>query len=120
MEILENGKPSFHGEEVRGRETAPLVIDTRGLSKSYKGVEALKPLDLKVSKHSIFGFLGPNGSGKSTTIKSSSATGAATSCYSPTGPSEPERRRATDAPRPRYTGEGRKDLLLGRRPGRGG
>ena len=69
MEILENGNPGFYGEEVRGRETAPLVIDTRGLSKSYKGVEALKPLDLKVPKHSIFGFLGPNGSGKSTTIK---------------------------------------------------
>jgi ABC-2 type transport system ATP-binding protein len=69
VEILENGKPGFYGERVRGRETAPLVIDTRGLSKSYKGVEALKPLDLKVPKHSIFGFLGPNGSGKSTTIK---------------------------------------------------
>ncbi len=45
------------------------VIQTRGLSKVYKGVEALKDLDLTVYEHSIFGFLGPNGAGKTTTIK---------------------------------------------------
>lgn len=45
------------------------VINTQGLSKSYNGVQALKPLDLNVPQHSIFGFLGPNGSGKTTTIK---------------------------------------------------
>jgi ABC-2 type transport system ATP-binding protein len=45
------------------------VIDTRGLSKTYKGVNALQPLDLQVQKNTIFGFLGPNGAGKSTTIK---------------------------------------------------
>jgi ABC-2 type transport system ATP-binding protein len=45
------------------------VIDTHGLSKSYKKVEALKSLDLRVPKNSIFGFLGPNGAGKTTTIK---------------------------------------------------
>jgi ABC-2 type transport system ATP-binding protein len=45
------------------------VIDTRGLSKTYKGVNALQPLDLQIQKNTIFGFLGPNGAGKSTTIK---------------------------------------------------
>ncbi len=45
------------------------VVKTEGLSKSFKGVEALKGLDLDVSEHSIFGFLGPNGAGKTTTIK---------------------------------------------------
>jgi ABC-2 type transport system ATP-binding protein len=45
------------------------VIETRGLTKSYKGLAALKALDLRVPKHSIFGFLGPNGAGKTTTIK---------------------------------------------------
>jgi len=45
------------------------VIETHGLSKAYKNVVALKSLDLKVAKHSIFGFLGPNGAGKTTTIK---------------------------------------------------
>jgi len=46
-----------------------LVIHTQGLSKSFGDVHALKLLDLKVPKHSIFGFLGPNGAGKSTTLK---------------------------------------------------
>ena len=45
------------------------VIQTMGLSKSYKTVDALKPLNLTVQKNSIFGFLGPNGAGKTTTIK---------------------------------------------------
>jgi ABC-2 type transport system ATP-binding protein len=45
------------------------VISTQALSKSYKEVEALKSLDLKVPEKSIFAFLGPNGAGKTTTIK---------------------------------------------------
>src|SRR5690348_2398239 len=45
------------------------VISTKGLSKRYAGVNALQSLDLRVARHSIFGFLGPNGAGKSTTIK---------------------------------------------------
>ena len=45
------------------------VIETQGLSKTYKGVQALQPLDLQVREHSICGFLGPNGAGKTTTIK---------------------------------------------------
>jgi ABC-2 type transport system ATP-binding protein len=45
------------------------VINTEGLSKTYNGTTALKPLNFKVSEHSIFGFLGPNGAGKTTTIK---------------------------------------------------
>ncbi len=45
------------------------VIDTRRLSKNFNGVQALKDLDLRVPKNSIFGFLGPNGAGKTTTIK---------------------------------------------------
>jgi ABC-2 type transport system ATP-binding protein len=50
-------------------ETPPTVIDTRGLSKTFDGVQALQDLDLRVRKNSIFGFLGPNGAGKTTTIK---------------------------------------------------
>ena len=50
-------------------ETDDLVISTKGLSKSYGNVHALKSLDLKVPKNSIFAFLGPNGAGKTTTIK---------------------------------------------------
>jgi ABC-2 type transport system ATP-binding protein len=45
------------------------VIETQGLSKGYKAVQALKSLDLKVAQNTICGFLGPNGAGKTTTIK---------------------------------------------------
>jgi ABC-2 type transport system ATP-binding protein len=48
---------------------SPFVIETRGLSKTYQDIQALKALDLKVQHNSIFGFLGPNGAGKTTTIK---------------------------------------------------
>jgi ABC-2 type transport system ATP-binding protein len=50
-------------------ETPAIVIHTSGLSKAFNGVQALKDLDLRVPKNSIFGFLGPNGAGKTTTIK---------------------------------------------------
>ena len=50
-------------------DQVPTVIDTRRLNKNFNGVQALKDLDLRVSKNSIFGFLGPNGAGKTTTIK---------------------------------------------------
>lgn len=46
-----------------------LVIHTRALTKTFKGVNALRSLDLNVRKNSIFSFLGPNGAGKTTTIK---------------------------------------------------
>lgn len=46
-----------------------MIISTRGLAKSYRGVQSLKSIDLTVPRHSIFGFLGPNGAGKTTAIK---------------------------------------------------
>src|SRR5512137_1221985 len=50
-------------------DTNNLIIETHGLTKTYKSVEALKSLNLEVREHSICGFLGPNGAGKTTTIK---------------------------------------------------
>jgi ABC-2 type transport system ATP-binding protein len=46
-----------------------LVIQTFGLTKTYKASNALEDLHLQVPRNSICGFLGPNGAGKSTTIK---------------------------------------------------
>lgn len=43
------------------------AIEICGLRKHYKNFD-LGPLDLKVPRGSIFGFVGPNGAGKSTTI----------------------------------------------------
>ncbi|WP_405890193.1 ABC transporter ATP-binding protein [Streptomyces sp. NBC_00133] len=46
------------------------VIETRGLTKRYRGGQlAVERLDLTVPAGSVFGFLGPNGSGKTTTIR---------------------------------------------------
>lgn len=49
--------------------SSPWIIDIQGLCKSYKEVNALASLNMKVARNSIFGFLGPNGAGKTTTIK---------------------------------------------------
>src|SRR5512137_2726074 len=45
------------------------IIETHGLTKTYKKFHALQSLDLRVKQNSICGFLGPNGAGKTTTIK---------------------------------------------------
>jgi ABC-2 type transport system ATP-binding protein len=47
---------------------SPAVL-TRGLTKSYGPVPALRGVDLEVQRGEVFGFLGPNGSGKTTTIR---------------------------------------------------
>ena len=45
------------------------VIRTRGLSKRYRGTDALVDLDLEVAPGEVVGYLGPNGAGKTTTIR---------------------------------------------------
>ncbi|MDQ0352245.1 ABC-2 type transport system ATP-binding protein [Alkalibacillus filiformis] len=45
------------------------VLETKGLTKTFGEVEALKGVDLRVEKGEVFGFIGPNGAGKSTTIR---------------------------------------------------
>ena len=45
------------------------AISMVGLTKHYKGVQALTDLTLDVPAGTIYGFLGPNGAGKSTTLK---------------------------------------------------
>ena len=46
-----------------------LVIDVRGLTKTFGPVRAVDNFDLSVPRGAIYGFLGPNGSGKTTTIR---------------------------------------------------
>jgi ABC-2 type transport system ATP-binding protein len=45
------------------------AIETKGLTKVYRGLVALSDLDLRIEQGDAFGFIGPNGAGKSTTIK---------------------------------------------------
>jgi ABC-2 type transport system ATP-binding protein len=45
------------------------VITVSGLRMSYGDLEAVRGIDLEVSKGEIFAFLGPNGAGKTTTVE---------------------------------------------------
>src|SRR2546423_7065939 len=44
-------------------------IETHKLSKAFGDLVAVRDLELRIPKGTLFGFLGPNGSGKSTTVK---------------------------------------------------
>ena len=46
-----------------------LAIDIRGLTKSYGPVEAVKGIDIQISRGEVFALLGPNGAGKTTTVE---------------------------------------------------
>ncbi len=50
-------------------EGLPATIEVRGLRKSYGDVEAVRGIDLSVSKGEVFALLGPNGAGKTTTVE---------------------------------------------------
>jgi branched-chain amino acid transport system ATP-binding protein len=43
-----------------------VILETRGLSKEFKGFVAVRSVDLKVRRGSIHALIGPNGAGKTT------------------------------------------------------
>jgi len=45
------------------------VIEVAGLRKAYRGIEAVRGIDLEVARGEVFAFLGPNGAGKTTTVE---------------------------------------------------
>jgi branched-chain amino acid transport system ATP-binding protein len=49
-------------------ETAPPVLELRGLRAGYGRIEVLRGIDLVVPPGALVGMLGPNGAGKSTTL----------------------------------------------------
>jgi ABC-type multidrug transport system ATPase subunit len=46
-----------------------MIIQTKNLTKKYRGRAAVNGLNLEIAKGDIYGFLGPNGAGKTTTIR---------------------------------------------------
>jgi ABC-2 type transport system ATP-binding protein len=46
-----------------------VVIEAKGLTKTFGRTKALDGLDLSVESGTVHGFIGPNGAGKSTTIR---------------------------------------------------
>lgn len=46
-----------------------LMIETRGLTKTFGKFLAVDNMDLKIEAGAVHGFIGPNGAGKTTTIK---------------------------------------------------
>ncbi|MFZ0517395.1 MAG: ABC transporter ATP-binding protein [Acidobacteriaceae bacterium] len=45
------------------------MLELQNLSRSYRGIPAIKDVSFSVAPGEIVGFLGPNGAGKSTTVK---------------------------------------------------
>ncbi len=43
-----------------------IILETRGLTKSFKGFTAVSDVDLKVKRGTIHALIGPNGAGKTT------------------------------------------------------
>ena len=52
-----------------GRMSDELAIEASGLTKSYRGVPALRGIDLRVPRGTVFALLGPNGAGKTTAVR---------------------------------------------------
>ena len=49
--------------------SSDLVVDARGVVKSFGRTRALAGLDLQVERGEVHGFLGPNGAGKTTMLR---------------------------------------------------
>ena len=48
---------------------SPHAIEVTGLRKRYGDYEAVRGIDISVSRGEVFGLLGPNGAGKTTTVE---------------------------------------------------
>jgi ABC-2 type transport system ATP-binding protein len=47
----------------------PPVVETHNLTRHFGGFVALKELNMRIERGSIYGFIGPNGAGKTTTMR---------------------------------------------------
>jgi hypothetical protein len=56
-------------EGVDAMSNSDLILETKGLTKKFRGGYANRDISIHVKRNSIYGLLGPNGSGKSTFLK---------------------------------------------------
>ena len=56
-------------EGVDAMSNSDMILETKGLTKKFKGGYANRDISIHVKRNSIYGLLGPNGSGKSTFLK---------------------------------------------------
>ncbi|MDD8022024.1 MAG: ABC transporter ATP-binding protein [Paracoccaceae bacterium] len=47
-------------------KTDDFILETRGLTKEFKGFTAVNEVDLRIRRHTIHALIGPNGAGKTT------------------------------------------------------
>ena len=53
-------------EQSKPRSTNEILLETRGLTKIFGGLNAVSDFDLSVRKGEILSLIGPNGAGKTT------------------------------------------------------
>jgi lipooligosaccharide transport system ATP-binding protein len=60
---------STSGLEATGASSSEVLIEARGLRKTFGDFVAVDGIDVQVRRGEAFGFLGPNGAGKSSTMR---------------------------------------------------
>ena len=65
--IRQTGKVAMAASE--GRVSGKLVLEAKGIAKSYDGTPIVGSFDLRVARGDRIGFVGPNGAGKTTLLK---------------------------------------------------
>src|SRR6476620_959912 len=68
MDRTPPGQPGARGRDL-GRDPMTAMLDMRGVSKSFAGVQALRDVNFSVEAGPIHALVGENGAGKSTLMK---------------------------------------------------
>src|ERR1035437_7525753 len=68
IRILVDGPvcPSIQPVQPESNLSVEFILETRGLTKEFKGFVAVNQVDLKVQRGHIHALIGPNGAGKTT------------------------------------------------------